>query len=133
WRDDRHRRLQRDEVRREARHGRRLPGGLRSQLPGRAAAELRVPEGPPSGRGQRARECRAGAHAGGGRERATAGRHRQQCRRDPLMTSTKWPKVLPELTPEQVRVRDDFMAHWHEVLANRYGAIERFIPGWPAT
>ena len=48
------------------------------------------------------------------------------------MTSTKWPKVLPELTPEQVRVRDDFMAHWHEVLPNRYGAIERFNHGWPA-
>ena len=36
------------------------------------------------------------------------------------------------LTAEQERVRDDFMAHWHEVLPNRYGVIERFNHGWPA-
>jgi SAM-dependent methyltransferase len=30
-------------------------------------------------------------------------------------------------------VRDDFMRHWHEVLPNRYGVIERFNHGWPAT
>lgn len=43
-----------------------------------------------------------------------------------------WPKQLPALTPEQERVRDDFMAYWHEVLPNRYGVIERFNHGWPA-
>jgi SAM-dependent methyltransferase len=43
-----------------------------------------------------------------------------------------WPKRLPVLTPEQERVRDDFMAYWHEVLPNRYGVIERFNHGWPA-
>jgi SAM-dependent methyltransferase len=36
------------------------------------------------------------------------------------------------LTAEQERVRDDFMRHWHEVLPNRYGVIERFNHGWPA-
>ena len=36
------------------------------------------------------------------------------------------------LTAEQERVRDDFMAYWHEVLPNRYGVIERFNHGWPA-
>jgi SAM-dependent methyltransferase len=45
---------------------------------------------------------------------------------------TKWPKALPDLTDEQERVRDDFMAYWHEVLPNRYGVIERFNHGWPA-
>jgi SAM-dependent methyltransferase len=44
----------------------------------------------------------------------------------------KWPKRLPELTPEQERVRDDFMSYWHEVLPNRYGVIERFNHGFPA-
>jgi SAM-dependent methyltransferase len=31
-----------------------------------------------------------------------------------------------------VRIRDDFMRHWHEVLPQRYGALERFNHGWPA-
>ena len=48
------------------------------------------------------------------------------------MGATKWPKQLPVLTAEQERVRDDFMAYWHEVLPNRYGVIERFNHGWPA-
>jgi SAM-dependent methyltransferase len=48
------------------------------------------------------------------------------------MAVTKWPKALPVLTAEQERVRDDFMAYWHEVLPNRYGVIERFNHGWPA-
>lgn len=38
----------------------------------------------------------------------------------------KWPKVLPVLTTEQQRIRDDFMHYWHEVLPKRYGAIEKF-------
>jgi SAM-dependent methyltransferase len=46
--------------------------------------------------------------------------------------TAKWPKQLPELTPEQIRIRDDFMAHWHEVLPQRYGVVERFNHGWPA-
>jgi SAM-dependent methyltransferase len=45
---------------------------------------------------------------------------------------TKWPKQLPALTPEQERVREDFMTYWHEVLPQRYGAVERFNHGWPA-
>lgn len=43
-----------------------------------------------------------------------------------------WPKQLPALTPEQERVREDFMTYWHEVLPRRYGVIERFNHGWPA-
>jgi SAM-dependent methyltransferase len=50
----------------------------------------------------------------------------------PTAAPTKWPKRLPEFTPEQQRVREDFMQHWHEVLPRRYGAVERFNHGWPA-
>lgn len=38
----------------------------------------------------------------------------------------KWPKTFPPLTAEQQRVSDDFMKHWHEVLPNKYGVIDRF-------
>ena len=42
-----------------------------------------------------------------------------------------WPKVLPPLTPEQQRVSDDFYRHWHEVLPNKYRAIEEFNHSYP--
>lgn len=42
-----------------------------------------------------------------------------------------WPKALPPLTPEQVEISNDWMRHWHEVLPNRYGIIERFNHGYP--
>jgi SAM-dependent methyltransferase len=38
----------------------------------------------------------------------------------------KWPKRLPLLTAEQTRIREDFVKHWHEVLPNRYRAVESF-------
>jgi ubiquinone/menaquinone biosynthesis C-methylase UbiE len=37
-----------------------------------------------------------------------------------------WPKILPELTPEQERISDDFMHYWHEVLPKRYGVVDDF-------
>jgi ubiquinone/menaquinone biosynthesis C-methylase UbiE len=43
----------------------------------------------------------------------------------------KWPKVLPPLTPEQKRINDDFVKHWHEVLPQRFGIIERFNHNFP--
>jgi ubiquinone/menaquinone biosynthesis C-methylase UbiE len=43
----------------------------------------------------------------------------------------KWPKTLPELTPEQKRIKDDFMKYWHEVLPKKYGVIEKFNHGYP--
>ena len=49
------------------------------------------------------------------------------------MHTTKWPKVLPQLTPEQ-RVRSDaFMKLWHEELAGRprYDLLERFNHNFP--
>jgi SAM-dependent methyltransferase len=45
--------------------------------------------------------------------------------------TTKFPKVLPKLTNEQERIRDDFMNYWHQVLPNRYGIIEKFNHGYP--
>jgi SAM-dependent methyltransferase len=48
------------------------------------------------------------------------------------MQTAKWPKVLPPLSPEQQRINDDFMKRWHEVLPNKYGAIEKFNHRFPA-
>jgi SAM-dependent methyltransferase len=42
-----------------------------------------------------------------------------------------WPKKLPTLTSEQARIREDFMTHWHEVLPQRYSAIESFNHRYP--
>jgi ubiquinone/menaquinone biosynthesis C-methylase UbiE len=42
-----------------------------------------------------------------------------------------WPKVLPILTPEQQRISDDFMHHWHEVLPKRYGIVDDFNHQYP--
>jgi SAM-dependent methyltransferase len=49
---------------------------------------------------------------------------------DPRGTG-EWPKRPPQLTPEQRRVRDQFMTRWLEVLPNRYGLIERFNHSYP--
>lgn len=47
------------------------------------------------------------------------------------MPSSKWPKTFPPLTPEQQRISDDFMKHWHEVLPQRFGIIDRFNHAYP--
>lgn len=49
------------------------------------------------------------------------------------MHTTKWPKVLPPLTPEQQERSNAFMKLWHEELAGRpqYGPIERFNHRFP--
>jgi SAM-dependent methyltransferase len=39
---------------------------------------------------------------------------------------SKWPKVLPPLTPEQKRISDAFVEYWHEVLPRRFGIVEKF-------
>lgn len=41
-----------------------------------------------------------------------------------------WPKVIPPLSPEQQRISDDFMRHWHEVLPSRYGLVDDFNHGY---
>jgi len=43
----------------------------------------------------------------------------------------KWPKIFPPLTVEQERIRDDFMHHWHEVLPQKYGVVDRFSHRYP--
>lgn len=42
------------------------------------------------------------------------------------MIQSKWPKILPELTPEQKAISDDFMRYWHEVLPGNYGIVDKF-------
>lgn len=39
---------------------------------------------------------------------------------------SKWPKQFPPLSPEDKRICDDFMEHWHEVFPNRYSMADRF-------
>lgn len=39
---------------------------------------------------------------------------------------SKWPKKLPELTPEQQGIRDDFMQYWLETIAQKFSFIDRF-------
>jgi ubiquinone/menaquinone biosynthesis C-methylase UbiE len=45
---------------------------------------------------------------------------------------TKWPKIIPPLSPEQEIISDDFMHHWHETLAAhaRYRSLEKFNHGY---
>jgi SAM-dependent methyltransferase len=43
----------------------------------------------------------------------------------------KWPKIAPPLSTEQQALSDDFMKHWHKVLPQRYGAIEKFNHTYP--
>ena len=45
--------------------------------------------------------------------------------------TARWPKTFSPLTAEQQRISDDFMKHWHEVLPQRFGLIERFNHGYP--
>lgn len=45
------------------------------------------------------------------------------------MTAT-WPKTFPPLTPDQQRMRDEFMHAWHEELPKKYGIIEKFNHGY---
>lgn len=48
-------------------------------------------------------------------------------------STTKWPKVLPPLSPEQQQRSDAFMKLWHEELAGRprYGLVESFNHNFP--
>jgi SAM-dependent methyltransferase len=50
-----------------------------------------------------------------------------------MPTASRWPKVLPPLTPEQQRISNDFMLRWHEELAGRgrYGLLEKFNHRFP--
>ena len=39
---------------------------------------------------------------------------------------SKWPKQFPPLSPEDKRICDDFMEHWHDIFPNRYSMADRF-------
>lgn len=43
----------------------------------------------------------------------------------------KWPKKLPKLTPEQQRIKDDFMQHWLEIVPKKFGIIGHFSHEFP--
>jgi SAM-dependent methyltransferase len=45
---------------------------------------------------------------------------------------SKWPKQLPPITPEDQRICDEFMEHWHDVFPNRYSIADRFTHQYPA-
>jgi len=49
-----------------------------------------------------------------------------------LRGTAVWPKRIPPLTDDQLRMRDLFMARWLEELPSRYGVIERFNHGYAA-
>jgi len=44
------------------------------------------------------------------------------------MQTDRWPKTFPDLSAEQKNIRNDFMKHWHQILANqkRYEIFENF-------
>lgn len=44
-----------------------------------------------------------------------------------------WPKKIPQLSPEQLAAREGWMKYWHEVLPSKYGMIENFNHGFPAS
>jgi SAM-dependent methyltransferase len=43
----------------------------------------------------------------------------------------KWPKELPDISPEQKRIADDFMGYWLSVLPHRYSMVENFNHKYP--
>jgi SAM-dependent methyltransferase len=44
---------------------------------------------------------------------------------------SKWPKTFPPLNADQVRINNDFVKYWHEVLPRRFGMIDRFNQSYP--
>ena len=44
---------------------------------------------------------------------------------------SKWPKSLPELTPEQIIISNDFLEYWHNVLPTSYNIVENFNHFYP--
>ena len=49
-----------------------------------------------------------------------------------MPSAAKWPKILPPLTPDQRRINDEFVKHWHDRLTGAwYGIIEGFNHNYP--
>lgn len=47
--------------------------------------------------------------------------------------SSKWPKQIVPLTAEEQQISDDFMNYWLSILPTKYGIVEKFNHGFPAT
>lgn len=45
--------------------------------------------------------------------------------------TAQWPKPMPQLSDEQVRIREDFMRYFHEIYSSSYGAVARFNHTYP--
>jgi SAM-dependent methyltransferase len=45
---------------------------------------------------------------------------------------SKWPKQLPPITPEDQRMCDDFMEHWHDVFPSQFSIADRFSHVYPS-
>jgi len=50
-----------------------------------------------------------------------------------MSRNAKWPKRIEKLTAEEQAISDDFMNHWLSVPPKKYGAIEAFNHGFPAS
>ena len=47
------------------------------------------------------------------------------------LNGNKWPKTYRDLTEEEMRIKDDFMHYWHEVLPRKFGIVEVFNHNYP--
>ncbi len=48
-------------------------------------------------------------------------------------SKSMWPKSIPTLSADQVEARENWMKYWHEVLPSKYGLVEDFNHGYPAS
>lgn len=48
-----------------------------------------------------------------------------------ITNNAKWPKSLPVLTPEQHRIRNEFMFLWQQLLPQKYPLLEQFNHRYP--
>ncbi len=48
-----------------------------------------------------------------------------------LHPRNSWPKLSPPLSERELAISNDWMHFWHEILPNRYGAIEKFNHNYP--
>lgn len=49
-----------------------------------------------------------------------------QWKRANEMTNCTWPKILPVLTPEEQKIRSDFMKTWLSIYPQKYSLMEKF-------
>src|SRR5947208_164089 len=49
-----------------------------------------------------------------------------------MLSTDRWPKRVPVLSPQQEEAREKFMMLWHQQLPSRYWFIEKFNHGYVA-